>query len=215
MNYESYILHHMKLLFFTLFLFIPFLSKSQSPSSGFKKLSCPEKWWVVCHPFIAKKAYHITLEARNVSKEMEKDSLLDHDSDGGQVDAFRHSYWMARLSQEICWRKATSLGKAHERGNFRDFKNHRSGEEIFSDSIAGAMDLFNNKTGIDLGRKNKMLPKEEIQKLVRAKILNGGMKIILKDARGNSLDCKGNIIELKNYSGTWNIPRCLVNSVRQ
>ncbi|MEO8088421.1 MAG: hypothetical protein ABI763_16495 [Bacteroidota bacterium] len=202
----------MAIRFLILFLFIPFLSKSQSPSSGFKKLSCPEKWWVICHPFIAKKTYRITLEARSVSKEMEKDSLLDHDADGGQVDAFRHAYWMARLAQEICWRKATSLGKAHERGNFRDFQNHLSGEENFSDSIAGAMDLFNNKAGIDLGRINKTLAKEEIQKLVRAKIISGAMKIILKDKSGNSLDCNRNLIELKKFQGVWNIPRCLANS---
>lgn len=146
---------------------------------------------------------------------MEQDTLLDHDADGGQVDAFRHSYWMARLSQEMCWRKAYSLGKAHERGNYIDFKKHRSGEESFSDSIAGTMDLYNNKTGIDIGTKNKTLEKEEIQKLICAKILAGEMKIILKDVSGNSMDCNGNIIDLKQYSRKWNVPRCLVNSGKQ
>ena len=198
--------------FSIIFFLFPVISFSQSPSYGLKKLSRPEKWWVVCHPFVAKKAYNISREARTVSKEMEQDTLLDHDADGGQVDAFRHSYWMARLSQEICWRKAKSLGKAHEKGNYIDFKKKIAGEEIFSDSIAGAMDLYNNKTGIDIGTKNKMLAKVQLQELVRTKILAGEMKIILKDESGNSLDCNGNAIDLKQYSGKWNVPRCLVKS---
>lgn len=196
-------------------LFLPLISFSQSPASGFKKLSRPEKWWVVLHPFVAKKAYNISREARSISKEMEQDTLLDHDADGGQVDAFRHSYWMARLTQEICRRKAVALGNAHERGNYLDFKKRRSREELFSDSVAGAMDLFNNKIGIDEGSKNKTLAKEELQKLIRTKILDGEMKIILKDDNGNSIDCDMNIINLKKYSEVWNVPRCLVNSGKQ
>jgi len=167
---------------------------------------------VVLHPFIAKKAYRITLEARTVSKEMENDSLLDGDADGGQVDALRHAYWMARLSQEICWRKACSLGKAHEKGNYIDFKKHRSGEEIFSDSIAGVMDLANNKSGIDIGRNNISLPKDELRLLIISKIRSGEMKIILKDKKGNSLDCEQHVLDLKKYASIWNVPRCLVGS---
>lgn len=196
-------------------LFLPLISFSQFPASEFKKISRPEKWWVVLHPFVAKKAYNISREARSISKEMEQDTLLDHDPDGGQVDAFRHSYWMARLAQEMCWRKAYSLGKAHERGNYIDFKKHRSGEEYFSDSIAGSMDLFNNKKGLEIGRKNKTISKEELQKLICTKILVGEMKVIMKDALGNSMDCKNNIIDLKKYSWKWNVPRCLVNSGKQ
>jgi hypothetical protein len=183
---------------------------SQPPS--FKKLSCPEKRWVFLHPFVAKKAYRITIEARNVSKQMESDSLLDHDADGGQVDAFRHSFWMARLAQEMCWRKVKRLGKAHERGNYLDFKKHRTGEETFTDSIASAMDLFNNDIGIKTGRENKSLSSAEIKNLIIKKIIEGRMKIILKDDHGNSLDCERKIIDLKMYAGKWNIPRCLVFS---
>ncbi len=201
--------------FSIIFLFSPLISFPQPPASGFKKLSRPEKCWVVLHPFVAKKAYNISREARSISKEMEQDTILDHDADGGQVDAFRHSYWMARLAQEMCWRKASSLGKAHERGNFLDFKKQRGGEEIFSDSIAGEMDLFNNNKGIECGRINKTLAKEGLQKLIRTKILDGEMKIILKDEQNNSIDCKGNVIDLKKYYGMWNVPRCLANSGKQ
>jgi hypothetical protein len=197
------------LIFFSL---LPTFLFSQTSFHAFKKLSCPEKWWVIFHPLVAKKAYVITVEARNISKETEHDSLLDHDADGGQVDAFRHSYWMARLAQEMCARKAMCLGKAHERGNYRDFKKHKTGEEIFSDSIAGVMDLLNNKTGIETGRKNKSIPAEQLQALIKEKILKGEMKIILKDGQGRSLSCDGSIVDLKRYMHVWNVPRCLVDS---
>ena len=201
----------MRLSSFTIILcLLNIQSFAQAPS--FKQLSCPEKRWVFFHPFAAKKAYRITLEARNVSKQMETDSLLDHDADGGQVDAFRHAFWMGRLSQEIYWRKVKRLGKAHEHGNYRDFKKHRTGEENFSDSIAGAMDLFNNDVGIDAGRKNKNLSSEDFKKIILKKILDGEMKIILKDQNGNSLDCEKKVIDLKMYAGRWNIPRCLIKS---
>lgn len=187
-------------------------SSSYAQSAAFKKLSCPEKWWVFLHPFIAKKAYRITTEARAVSKEMENDSLLDHDADGGQVDAFRHSYWMARLTQEMCKHKALSLGKAHEKGNYKDFTKHRQGEEVFSDSAASAMDLFNNDIGASTGEENKSLPEAELIKLIRRKILSGEMRIILKDKEGHSLTCDGKILGLEKFQGIWNIPRCVVSS---
>jgi len=193
-------------------IFFLFSSGAFSQSPSFKKLSCPEKRWVLFHPFAAKKAYRISVEARNISKQMEKDSLLDHDADGGQVDAFRHAFWMGRLAQEMCWRKVKRLGKAHERGNYLDFKKQRAGEEIFTDSIASAMDLFNNDVGIETGRKNKSLSEEEMKKLIVKKVLDGEMKIILKDVHGNSLDCEKKIVDLKMYSGKWNIPRCLKRS---
>ena len=143
---------------------------------------------------------------------MESDSLLDKDADGGQVDAFRHAFWMGRLAQKMNWRKVNRLGKAHERGNFLDFKKQRTGEETFSDSIAGAMDLFNNNIGIDAGRNNKSLSAEEMKMLIVKKILGGEMKIISKDEHGTSLDCEKHPVDLKFYKGKWNIPRCLVNS---
>lgn len=196
-----------------LIIFIPACSHAQQPE--YKKLSCPEKWWVILHPFAAKKAFNITVDARKVSKEVESDSLLDHDADGGQVDAFRHSFWMARMAQEMRPGKARSLGKAHERGNYLDWKKHRTGEETFSDSIAGAMDLFNNEIGIETGHQNKSLSKSALQKLLTDKILKGEMKIIFKDDEGHSLDCNHKIIDMHAYIGKWNIPRCLVNSSKK
>src|SRR5438045_3039471 len=72
---------------------------------GFHRLSRPEKWWVIFHPFIDKKTFRLTQDARSAAGEIVKEQLLDGDENGGQVDAFRHAYWMALLSQHICWRK--------------------------------------------------------------------------------------------------------------
>ena len=84
----------------------------------FKKLSCPEKRWVIFHPFVAKKALKVSLEAREITAEIKQQKLLVGTGNGDQIDAFRHTYWMARLAQEIHWRKANRLGKAHEKGNY-------------------------------------------------------------------------------------------------
>src|SRR5437870_936061 len=93
--------------FFSIGLIIfspPSFAQQSKKESG--KPSCPEKWWAITHPFVACKAHKLSLKAREASHEMEHDSVLDHDADGGQVDAFRHAYWMALLSQHISPRKA-------------------------------------------------------------------------------------------------------------
>ena len=178
----------------------------------FHRLSCPEKRWVIFHPFIAKKTFHLTQQARATAKEMVTDSLLDGDEDGGQVDAFRHAYWMALLSQNICWRKALRLGKAHEKGNYLEFKKHRLEEGTLPDSASGAMDLFNNKMGIEIGKANKKTSIEELKNKVRDAILAGKMKVIGKNNFRETLDCEGNKIDFSKYVHQWNIPKCLVNS---
>ena len=81
------------------------LFAQKTPSKMFCKLSGPEKAWVIFHPFIAKKTWKITEQARMETKSLLLDPRLDGDEDGGQLDAFRHAFWMASLSQKICWRK--------------------------------------------------------------------------------------------------------------
>lgn len=178
----------------------------------FHRLSCPEKRWVLFHPFVAKKTFRLSLKAREAANQLLKDSLLDKDANGGQIDAWRHAYWMALLSQHICWRKAWRLGKAHEKGNFIEFKKRKTEEGALPDSISGAMDLFNNKIGIDIGRSNKKLPEEELKKAVRDSVLAGRMLVIRKNEKGEALDCEGNKIDLLKYNHQWNIPKCLVKS---
>jgi hypothetical protein len=199
-------------IFFTFIFLFQDCNAQTDYSKAYKQLSSPEKWWVIFHPFIAKKSFRLTQQARTVSKEMAKSSLLDSDENGGQVDAFRHAYWMALLSQNICWKKARWLGNAHEKGNYKDFKKHRMEEGTLPDSASGAMDLFNNARGIEIGKTKNKIPDQQLIDMVRDSIASGKMKVISKDKIGNVLDCQGKKIDPLQYQHHWNIPKCLVQS---
>ena len=97
------------------FLIFTFQFYSQSNFKSFFELSGPKKTWVLFHPFKAVKSLEISKEATKVADSIKKTNLLDGVAAGGQVDAFRHEYWMARLHQEIGKFAACSLGKAHEK----------------------------------------------------------------------------------------------------
>ena len=187
---------------------------SQSLVGSFKKLSRPEKRWVALHPFVAKKAFLITREVLKAAQEEQTDPKLDGKADGGQVDAFRHCYWMAMLSGTISSRKAWKLGKAHERGNYLDFKKGRKEEGASPDSVSSAMDLFNNLEGLQLRRLHPHESPEGIRTLVINQILTGKLLIIRTDERGNFLDAKQQRINMNLWKGKWNIPKDLVSSAR-
>ncbi|MFI5150413.1 MAG: DUF6973 domain-containing protein [Bacteroidia bacterium] len=178
----------------------------------FIKLSNPERHWVYAHPFVAAKSYRITREVLQTTQTEAKDSLLDGNTNGGQVDAFRHAFWMARLSETIGTRKARKLGTAHEKGNYRDFCRGRTEEGALSDSIASVMDMRNNSVGLELALKHPHTPPAEMQKIVIDAILRGKLFVILLDIKGNSYDCSGNLIDLTVWKGKWGIPKCLVGS---
>ncbi|HLG03490.1 MAG TPA: hypothetical protein VI731_07830 [Bacteroidia bacterium] len=188
--------------------------RAQQVRKGIKSLSRPEKCWVAAHPFIAKKAWRCTQQVRYVTDSIEKAGTL-RDGNGGQLDAFRHAFWMASLAQIIPAKKAIRLGKAHEKGNYIDFKKGRLEENARPDSLAGVMDLRNNEAGIDAGKNyradtaaNKISLEESIVHLV----WDGKLTIVKKDAAGNILSCEGNRVEAEKYTGKWFIPKCLVSS---
>jgi hypothetical protein len=180
---------------------------------SFWKISGPERWWVMSHPFIANKTRKITIITDSVSNVMKADSRLDGDANGGQVDAFRHAFWMALLSQKICWRNAISLGNAHEKGNYKQFKKGEKDEESsLPDSVSGEMDKFNNQIGAGIGCRNKIIPIDSLVIIILNEVTAGKMKIISKNSRGDYLDCNGNVIESGLLKGKWNVPKCLVFS---
>lgn len=182
----------------------------QNSSIGqFEKLSCPEKRWVFFHLFVAKKALNISLEARNVTAELKQQNLLKGMGNGDQLDAFRHTYWMARLAQEIHWRKANRLGKAHEKGNYRQFKKGKLEDGALPDKISTEMDLFNNEVGLILGKSNK---KQEVKNEVIKLIKEGKCKMLKTDANGNFLDENNNIIPIEELKGKWENRKVLVDS---
>lgn len=194
-----------------LFCFLPSLAQD-SDYQKFRKLSCPEKWWTITHPFVAKKALKITTEARSITKKVLNDTILKGTGNGLQVDAFRHTYWMARLAQEINWRKARRLGITHEKGNKRDYKKHRYEDGAIPDKISSDMDLFNNSVGIKIGKENRKISQEELKEIVIQVILQGKCKVIKMDEKGNFLDGNYQIILLENLKGKWENEKCLVNS---
>jgi len=137
---------------------------------------------------------------------------LDNDANGGVLDAFRHAYWMARLAQEMSWRKAYSLGLAHEKTNRRNFKKKIKEDGSVQDSVSCWMDINNNMFGISIGISKKDASKEELIREIIENINKGSFLVIRKNDKGESLDCFGNIINDEEWKSKWNNRRCLVPS---
>lgn len=192
------------------FFNVPVFSQGQVES--FRKLSCPEKRWVMSHPFRAKRAMQISNEAREVAKSMKKDPRLDANENGGRADAFRHGYWMARLTQEIGWRRAYRLGIAHEKANYRQFKKNKNEEGALPDEASGSMDFLNNDAGIEAGKRNPDASAEQLTEIIVGMITEGKFYVISRDTSGNFIDCKGVIINMDDYKGKWKNPKCVVPS---
>jgi len=179
---------------------------------SFHALSLPEKRWVFAHPFIAKKAFHITQEALKEAEKSKDDKRLDGLIRDGQSDALRHALWMGMLSQKIAPHKAERLGEAHEKGNYLDFLHHRAEEGALPDSVAGVMDLYNNRQGIRLGTQNPKAAVPELKELLILAILAGEMRIVRRNKELKFTDCTGKVILADQYKNQWNVPRCLVPS---
>lgn len=199
--------------YFLVFIFLLNTTlNAQSNLQSFFKLSGPKKTWVLFHPFKAKKSLEISKEVNAISDSIKKTNFLDGDASGGQVDAFRHAYWMARLRQEIGKSAARSLGKAHEKENYLTFKKRQLEDGVVPDEISSEMDLYNNEQGLKLISKGSDISKKAlIYRIVNA-IKAGEMKIIKKDAKGRFLTCDGKIIPNESLKGKWKNNKCLVNS---
>jgi hypothetical protein len=200
------------ILLLTLFSANTHAMAQKSTFNRFMQLHYPEKIWVICHPFAAKKALQIGLHARDVGLQKINDPDLDKDYNGGQVDAFRHGYWMALLTQEIGAFSARWLGKAHEKSNYLDFKNKVLEEGSLPDYTACEMDLKNNEQGIKIGKQKPDMKREEIEALVKKKILEGEFFIIKKNTDGEFLNSSGERIPKERYLGLWHNPKTLVPS---
>ena len=201
-----------KRVFIIVLIFLSSQISAQSNWKKFWKLSTTYQIWVVFHPFRAKKALEISMEASRVSDSVAKTDLLDQDKAGGQVDAFRHAYWAARLQQEIGRRAAISLGKAHERDNYRTFKKKQTENGIVPDNASKEMDLFNNKVGLRFTQKGIPSSKNELTQNIVDAILIGDLKVIKKDTVGNYLTCDGALIPSAALGNSWQNRKCLIPS---
>jgi hypothetical protein len=178
-----------------------------------QKISCPEKWWAVGHFMIVGKAFRITQECQHITDSLSATERLGKDLQGGQLDAFKHAYWMASLTQKIKWRKAYRLGKAHEKGNYINFrKGAKQGIKSLPDHRSSEMDLWNNNAGIIIGKENRQLNRDQLQELIIDAILRGEMRVLNKDKEGNFLDCENQPIPRERLIGKWENPKCLVPS---
>ena len=186
--------------------------QSQSNFKSFFELSRPKRTWVLCHPFKAIKALKISKEASKLADSISKTNLLDGDLAGGQVDAFRHGYWMARLHQKIGEKAAFSLGKAHEKENYLTYKKSKLEDGFVPDKIASEMDLYNNNEGLKLILKGSKISKKGLIYRVVNAIRSGKFTIIKKDKKGNFLTCDGRIISKEELKGKWENNKCLVAS---
>jgi hypothetical protein len=184
----------------------------QSAVKSFFKLSTPEKCWVIFHPFKAEKALKITKEALTVTDSLIKTNTLGSDLNGGRADAFKHSYWLARLTQEIGIKAAIKLGKAHEKGNYQFFKKGKKEDGFLPDKPSSDMDLFNNDVGAAIAEQNPDVSKGVMTELIISAVKTGKMKILKKDSKGRFLTCSGEIISKESLLGKWENDKCLVES---
>ena len=184
---------------------------AQSNWQQFKNQPGPLKKWALLHPFKAKKAFKISLEVNKVSDSLSKLNVLDGDKAGGQIDAFRHAYWMAKLQTELGKCAANSLGKSSEKGNYRSYKKNRKEDSILPDKMSSEMDLFNNNIGLTFSKKNDGRSVIGLQYKIINAILEGEMKVMKKDEKGNFLSCNGDILHLVQLK-KWENSKCLISS---
>jgi hypothetical protein len=178
--------------------------------SSFKKLPAPEKKWVLLHPIKAIKGKRITQEVILVVDSIKKTGVIGSDNNGGKLDAFKHTYWMARLTQTIGARATRKLGIAHEKGNYLQYKNRTLEDAALPDSISSVMDLKNNDLGINFGNTfKKETHSIALKKSILEAAIHEQLYTIKKDTLGNFITCEGTIISMEIWGGKWNIPKCL------
>lgn len=186
--------------------------QAQSKGSKFKA-GCPEKWWAIGHPFVAKKAFRITKESLSVTDSIKESAMLAGTGSGDQVDAFKHAFWMALLAQETNPKKALKLGNAHEKANYKSFKKcKRKGIPNRQDKASSEMDLWNNRLGSEIARSNSEAGKDELIQLIIEAIRSGQMRIIKVNHSGDYLDEDGELIPSTSLKGVWDNGKVLVPS---
>ncbi|MDP4205835.1 MAG: hypothetical protein Q8859_07555 [Bacteroidota bacterium] len=175
-------------------------------------ISWPEKVWAIFHPFVVARAYKITKHVERYIQEMPLDSVIDGDNNGGNSDAFRHAFWMASLSRKISRHKALSLGRAHERGNKRMFYKRQLEDGALPDEPSSAMDLENNKIGVNIGYRLKKVSEQVLVDSIKQAIAQGALWRLKKDSAGIFYDLYGKAIDLKLYRAKWENPKCLIKT---
>ena len=197
----------MKKHFVLLFLVYSFIDISAQ--TRFSSLSRAEKKWALLHPFTARKIKKYISVTHTVVESVKKENLLDQYENGGKLDAFRHIFTMAFLAQRISRNKLRSLGIAHEKGNREQFEKDMMEHGEAADSISCVMDLRNNEIGFEIGKKFRQLNADSLKHVIIHEIKSGNAWEIYRNEKGNYLQCNGTEINLLDWKGKWDIPKCL------
>lgn len=181
---------------------------AQKEVKGLRSLRWSQKVWVMKYPFVAFAGYRLTKRVLAVTAEVKADTVLDGDGNGGQVDAFRHSFWMATMAQRFAYKKVIALGLAHEKDDYRNYKRDLIEDGSPGDSLASLMDKLNNRSGADIGHANRKCSEAALKALIIEAIKEGKMTVLWKDKAGNYLTCEGKVLQIDDYKGLWYKPKC-------
>lgn len=129
--------------------------------------------WAIFHPIAAIKVNHIYKKNYPLYLQIKTNAILDTLENGGKLDAFRHTFFMACFAQKVKPKKLIKLGIAHEKDDCVRKKYLSS-----YDSLNSKMDLHNNIIGIELGKKYKKIPTHQLKDTIVNYILNNKLIII-------------------------------------
>lgn len=182
-------------------------------SAQFKKMSRYEKRWVIFHPFLAVQLKSISKTCYSFYNAPSVRQQLDTFSNGGLLDAFRHTFFMAAFAQRFSIKKLRRLGEAHEKGNYQQFLKRQAEDGEVPDSIGSVMDLYNNELGFTIGKQHA---KNTIEELVRICILalqNQQGLMVKRNTNGFYVDETNNLLKPEQYLLRWKTAKCLVKTV--
>jgi len=197
--------------FILFFALITFGSWAQVTKSKFSSLSSPEKWWVIWHPFKVKSALEGTLRTLQITDSIKNSDVIGDDINGGNLDAFKHAFWVADLSKRIGSKAALKLGEAHEKGNYRTFQKGGTEDGYLPDKASSDMDLFNNRVGAAMYNTTLASSEKEMINEILNALKQGELKVIKKDGH-LFLNCQGEVLDPEMIRGKWENDKCLIPS---
>ena len=174
------------------------------------------KWplikWSFLYPLKVKKTIRTVKKTLNEVENVKNDSITDNDNNGGQLDAFKHAYFMALLTKNIGFKPAKKFGIAYEITNYKTYKKSKKKNNNLNyyDYKSCLMDYLNNNVGLTIGITYKNLNEDDIKKVVLDYLFSGKLYILLKDDYNNFLDCNNCIIDISKND--WFTNKCLVPS---
>lgn len=176
------------------------------------RLSRYELCWSLLHPVAALKVKGITKRCYVIYNDPALKVQLDSFASGGRLDAFRHAFFMAAYAQRIKTKKLRKLGKAHEKGNYRQFLRSRQEEGEVPDSLSSVMDLQNNELGLRVGSEHQQTALADLKVIVISEIRNGNAVILKRNSAGHYVSCSGSELDLSQYRKVWAVPKCMIPS---